>query len=290
MATLTTINSSTVSVDDINIELGSTDNPTDATAEGGGITVKGTTDKTFNWHANGGWTSSENLSVADGKHFAGDELRALDAGGLSLFDNNQSGITIKGGKVGVHQADPVYDLDVDGSGNFTSLYVGGNSVLTGEGSVFGKWEDGATAGEIFYTGGNVGVGTINPEHKFHVVGDGVIDGNFIVNGTSGTFNVGEFDVSGSNITLNSAGGGLDSSRGGLIVNAETNKTFQYVGWSLILGNLVRACKLSLINICKQIKCVQLILEDCICKMMAKMVFSYKTVEMLILTSSLILPD
>ena len=167
-----------------------------------------------------GWTSSENLSVADGKHFAGDELRALDAGGLSLFDNNQSGITIKGGKVGVHQAAPVYDLDVDGSGNFTSLYVGGNSVLTGEGSVFGKWEDGTTAGEIFYTGGNVGVGTINPEHNFHVVGDGVIDGNFIVNGTSGTFNVGEFDVSGSNITLNSAGGGLDSSRGGLIVNGD----------------------------------------------------------------------
>ena len=229
--TLTTINSTTVSVDDINIELGSTDNPTDATAEGGGITVKGDTDKTFNWHANGGWTSSENLSVADGKHFAGDELRALDAGGLSLFDTNQSGITIKGGKVGIHQAAPGYDLDVNGSGNFGSLYVDGNAVLTGEGSIFGKWEDGATQGEIFYTGGNVGVGTTNPEHNFHVVGNSVVDGNFIVNGTSGTFNVGEFDVSGSNITLNSAGGGLDSSRGGLIVNAGTNKTFQYVGGS-----------------------------------------------------------
>ena len=41
--TLTTINSSTVSVDDINIELGSTESPTDATAEGGGITLKGST-------------------------------------------------------------------------------------------------------------------------------------------------------------------------------------------------------------------------------------------------------
>jgi hypothetical protein len=219
--TLTTINSSTVSVDDINIELGSTDNPTDTTAEGGGITVKGTTDKTFNWYANGGWTSSENLSVADGKHFAGDELRALNAGGLNLFDANQSGITIKDGKVGVHKTSPAYDLDVDGSGNFTSLYVDGNSVLTGEGSIFGKWEDGATAGEIFYTGGNVGVGTTNPEHDLHVVGNGVVDGNFIVNGASGTFNVGEFDVSGSNITLNSAGGGLDDGRGGLIVNGDS---------------------------------------------------------------------
>jgi hypothetical protein len=227
--TLTTINSSTVSVDDINIELGSTNNPSDTTAEGGGITLRGAPNKTFNWYDASGWTSSENLSVADGKHFAGDELRALDAGGLSLFDTNQSGITIKDGKVGVHKTSPAYDLDVDGSGHFTSLYVDGNSVLTGEGSIFGKWEDGLTAGEIFYTGGNVGVGTTNPEHDLHVVGNGVVDGNFVVNGTSGTFNVGEFDVSGSNITLNSAGGVLG--RGGLIVNAGGNKTFQYVDGS-----------------------------------------------------------
>ena len=217
---LTTVDATTIQVDDKNIELG-VGSTTDAAADGGGITLHGATNKTFNWvDATDAWTSSENLSVADGKHFAGDELRALDADGLSLFDNNQSGITIKGGKVGVHQTDPVYDLDVDGSGNFTSLYVDGNSVLTGEGSVFGKWEDGATAGEIFYTGGNVGVGTINPEHNFHVVGNSVVGGNFIVNGTSGTFNVDEFDVSGSNITLNSAGGGLDSNRGGLIVNGD----------------------------------------------------------------------
>ena len=220
---LTTVDATTIQVDDKNIELG-VGSTTDAAADGGGITLHGATNKTFNWvDATDAWTSSENLYLLDGKHFAGDELRALDAGGLSLFDNNQSGITIKGGKVGVHQTAPVYDLDVDGSGNFTSLYVGGNSVLTGEGSVFGKWEDAATEGEIFYTGGNVGVGTINPEHKFHVVGSGVIDGDFVVNGNKSTvaiFNVGEFDVSGSNITLNSAGGDLDSNRGGLIVNGD----------------------------------------------------------------------
>ena len=43
----TTVNSTTVSVDDKNIELGSTDSPTDTTADGGGITLKGTTDKTI---------------------------------------------------------------------------------------------------------------------------------------------------------------------------------------------------------------------------------------------------
>ena len=43
----TTVNSTTITVDDKNIELGSTASPTDTTADGGGITLKGTTDKTI---------------------------------------------------------------------------------------------------------------------------------------------------------------------------------------------------------------------------------------------------
>ena len=46
--TTTTVNSTTISVDDKNIELGSVSVPTDVTADGGGITLKGATDKTFN--------------------------------------------------------------------------------------------------------------------------------------------------------------------------------------------------------------------------------------------------
>ena len=45
--TTTTINSTTLTVDDKNIELGSTASATDTTADGGGITLKGTTDKTI---------------------------------------------------------------------------------------------------------------------------------------------------------------------------------------------------------------------------------------------------
>jgi len=230
--TFTTINSSTVSVDDKNIELGSTANPTDVTADGGGITVKGATDKTFNWlDATDAWTSSEHLHLAAGKGFAADKLSAINAGqGLILSDTNGSGILVKGGKVGIHQATPVYDLDVDGSGNFTSLYVDGNAVLTGEGSIFGKWEDGTSEGEIFYTGGNVGVGTDNPEHKLHIVGDSAVDGNFVVNGTSGNLNVSNFNVSGDSIVLNYLGDALTNSRGGLIVkdSSDASKSLEYV--------------------------------------------------------------
>jgi hypothetical protein len=66
--TTTTINSTTVTVDDKNLELGSSASPTDAGADGGGITLKGATDKTFNWvDATDAWTSSENMNLLTGK-------------------------------------------------------------------------------------------------------------------------------------------------------------------------------------------------------------------------------
>lgn len=68
--TTTTVNSTTVTVDDKNIELGSVASPDDTTADGGGITLKGTTDKTFNWvDATDAWTSSEHLNLLTGKSF-----------------------------------------------------------------------------------------------------------------------------------------------------------------------------------------------------------------------------
>jgi len=68
--TTTTVNSTTVTVDDKNLELGSTASPSDASADGGGITLKGTTDKTFNWvDATDAWTSSEHINLATGKAY-----------------------------------------------------------------------------------------------------------------------------------------------------------------------------------------------------------------------------
>ena len=66
--TTTTINSTTLTIDDKNIELGSVASPTDVTADGGGITLKGTTDKTLNWvSSTAAWTSSEDFNLATGK-------------------------------------------------------------------------------------------------------------------------------------------------------------------------------------------------------------------------------
>ena len=73
--TTTTINTATLDVEDKNITLGKVSTPTDTTADGGGLTLKGGTDKTFNWvNSTDSWTSSEHLSVSGQK-----EVRYLDA-------------------------------------------------------------------------------------------------------------------------------------------------------------------------------------------------------------------
>ena len=66
--TETTISSTTITVDDKNIEIGSVATPTDTTADGGGLTLKGATDKTWNWvNSTDAWTSSEHVDLASGK-------------------------------------------------------------------------------------------------------------------------------------------------------------------------------------------------------------------------------
>jgi len=68
--TTAVINASTLQVYDKNIEIGVVTTPTDLTADGGGITLKGTTDKTLIWDdANDNWTSSEHWNLAAGKYF-----------------------------------------------------------------------------------------------------------------------------------------------------------------------------------------------------------------------------
>jgi hypothetical protein len=81
--TTTTINSTVVTVDDKLIELGSTASPTDAGADGGGISLKGTTDKTITWlDATDAWTFSEHLDLASTKEYRIAGTKVLDATSL----------------------------------------------------------------------------------------------------------------------------------------------------------------------------------------------------------------
>ena len=90
--TTTTIDTTTLTVEDKNIELGKVSTPTDTTADGGGITLKGATDKTFQWlDATDSWTSSENIALPDNKKLklgASQDIEIFHNGSNSFFINN----------------------------------------------------------------------------------------------------------------------------------------------------------------------------------------------------------
>jgi hypothetical protein len=136
--TTTTINSTTISVDDKNIELGSITTPTDITADGGGITLKGTTDKTLNWiNATDAWTSSENFDTATGKTY---KINGTDV----LTSTQVLGKTLPTGTVvGNTDSQTLTNKTIDGASNTltnignssltnSSITINGSSVALGE--------------------------------------------------------------------------------------------------------------------------------------------------------------
>jgi hypothetical protein len=86
--TTTNLNSTNLVIEDKNIVLGDTVTPTDTTADGGGITLKGATDKTFNWvDSTDAWTSSEHINLASGKtlKYNGTDLVAAQSGNSGKY-------------------------------------------------------------------------------------------------------------------------------------------------------------------------------------------------------------
>ena len=95
--TTTTINSTTLTVDDKNIVLAD-GNTSDASADGGGITLSGATSKTFNWvDATDAWTSSEHMNLASAKSYKINNTAisaALPALTWGEVKNGKSGLVI----------------------------------------------------------------------------------------------------------------------------------------------------------------------------------------------------
>jgi hypothetical protein len=81
--TETIINTQTLDVEDKNIVIGKVVTPSDVTADGGGITLKGTTDKTINWiDATDAWTLSEHVNIVSTKEYRIAGTKVLDATSL----------------------------------------------------------------------------------------------------------------------------------------------------------------------------------------------------------------
>jgi hypothetical protein len=189
--TSTTINSTILNVDDINITLGNVSTPSDITAIGGGITLLGTTNKTINWGSNT-WTSSENFNLLTGKNYY--------INGASVLTNNTLGSGI-------------VNSSLTSVGTLTSLTVGPVSVT---GSIT------LTAGQ--YNGSGVGLTNIPNSaltNRTITVASGTgitVSGSPVALG--GTVTINNSGVTGISGTTNQIT--ADASTGNVILSLPTN--------------------------------------------------------------------
>ena len=110
--TNTIINANTITVSDKNIELGTTGSPTNTTADGGGITLKGTTDKTFTWsNTTAAWTSSEDLNLLTGKVY--------EINGTTVLSGTALGSGVTGSSLTSFGTSPALTTPVISSGGAT---------------------------------------------------------------------------------------------------------------------------------------------------------------------------
>jgi cytoskeletal protein CcmA (bactofilin family) len=111
----TTVSSTTITVADKNIEL-ATGNSSDAGADGGGLTLKGATDKTWNWiDSTDAWTANQHVDVASGKVYKIAGATVLNATTLGSAVVNSS-LTSVGtlGSLTVTNAVTAGSLDISG--------------------------------------------------------------------------------------------------------------------------------------------------------------------------------
>ena len=188
--TTTTINTTNLDVEDKNITLGKVTTPSDTTADGGGLTLKGATDKTFNWlDATDSWTSSEHISVSGQK-----EVRYLDSDS-SHYVGFKSPATVSSNVVWtLPSADTGvsgYVLSSDGSGVLSWVAPGQNAdpsftgtlTLSDDGNIRGFASTQAT-----YTGSvktfTVTVATKTAAHRYN--GSGSSNG-YLIDGKEAPF-------------------------------------------------------------------------------------------------------
>lgn len=106
--TTTAINSTNLTIVDNNITLANVGTPTNITANNGGFTVKGDTDKTFKWEtANENFNSSENLNVESGKTYKINNTSVLSSTTLGTGVINSSLTSVGTITTGVWNGTPV---------------------------------------------------------------------------------------------------------------------------------------------------------------------------------------
>ena len=176
--TTTTIDTTTLTVEDKNIEIGKVSTPTDTTADGGGITLKGATDKTINWvDSTDSWTLSEHLDLANGKVFKINNTEILSATTLGSSVVSSSLTSVGTIATGVWNATAISGSKVApdfGSQNIVTtggLSIDGATVFNELGADVDFRIEGDTEANLFYVdAGNdrIGIGTSSPQVLMHL--------------------------------------------------------------------------------------------------------------------------
>lgn len=130
----TTIDTENLFVKDKNIEMGVVSIPSNITADGGGITLKGLTDKTIIWDlSNSNWTSSENWNLVSTKTYKINNVEVLSSTSLGSTVVGSS-LTSVGTITSGHWSADTIEISRGGT-NITSftkgdiLYASANNVL-----------------------------------------------------------------------------------------------------------------------------------------------------------------
>lgn len=132
--TTTSTNTATINLADYTLTLAKTASPNDSTANGAGLIIASSTNKTFLWSrtidsANGGlgaFTSSENIDLAAGKYFSINGSPVITATSLGASINSASGLTSIGALTSLQAA----------SINITSATIGFVNSSVSNGTIY----------------------------------------------------------------------------------------------------------------------------------------------------------
>jgi hypothetical protein len=176
--TTTTIDSTTLVVEDKNIEMGAVTTPTDVTADGGGITLKGATDKTINWvDATDAWTFSEHLNIASAKEFRIAGTKVLDATSLGSAVVGSSLTSVGTIGTGVWNGTAIASAYIADSA-ITSAKIADSAIVDGDinasAAIAGTKISPDFGSQNVLTTGNVGIGESSPGVKLVVSGTDAI--------------------------------------------------------------------------------------------------------------------
>ncbi len=129
---VTTINTTNLQIEDLLIELGKVDTPSNTTANGGGILLEAGTDgdKTLVWvSSNTSWTSSENLNLAVNKTYKINGFDVLSQTALGSTVTSAPGLT----SIGTQSNFYAGTINITGN-TISSTAINGNIVVAPNGS------------------------------------------------------------------------------------------------------------------------------------------------------------